>query len=150
MVWAGRTIVVLLVWILAAPACGDSDPETRAVPSTSATADGTPAPSSTNPATDDSHTAECIAAAITPVVAADINPDGAVLGTVEIRQCQKRYARVIFVPEDTTRFESEQLILKDADGAWVVLTYGTGIDCAAETDWRPAELENACRALGLR
>jgi len=54
------------------------------------------------------------------------------------------------VPEDTSRFETEQLFLKDADGAWVILTYGTGIDCATETDWRPAELEDACRALGLR
>lgn len=53
-------------------------------------------------------------------------------------------------PRSMARFETEQLFLKDADGAWVILTFGTGIDCATETDWRPAELEDACRALGLR
>jgi hypothetical protein len=48
-------------------------------------------------------------AAISPMVTAAINPDSAVLGTIEISQCQRGYARVFFVPEDVGRFESEQL-----------------------------------------
>ncbi|MGB5760301.1 MAG: hypothetical protein WBM50_25535 [Acidimicrobiales bacterium] len=52
-------------------------------------------------------------------------------------------------PRDTA-YETEQVFLVDRGGECTVLTFGTGIDCAGDTDFRPAELEDACAALGLR
>ena len=83
------------------------------------------------------------------VVRAELDPDGAIPGSVEMAECQSGYARVFYRP-DSADFETEQLFLRDDDGRWVILTYGTGIDCANDPDFEPPELEDACRALGLR
>ena len=106
----------MLVSILAFAACGDSGTEEPGAPSASATVDDTSAPPSTDTPTAEPRNAECTVAAIIPVVAAELDPNGAGLGTVKTGECHDRYARV-FVPEGTTRFETEQLFLKDADGA---------------------------------
>lgn len=83
------------------------------------------------------------------VVRATLDPDGSIPGSVEVSECQNGYARVFYVP-DSPQYEGEQVFLRDEDGQWVVLTFGTGIDCATETDFQPPELEDACIALGLR
>jgi len=87
-------------------------------------------------------TAEAMAGAVQAALSA--GPEG----TVAIAECRNGFARVFYRPE-ATNLETEQLFLVDTDGAWTVLTYGTGIDCA-DDDLRPAGLEEACVALGLR
>ncbi len=76
---------------------------------------------------------------------------GTAPGDIELSlaECAPPYARVFAVPT-APGLESEQVFMKHAGLAWTVLTFGTGIDCATETDWRPPELETACEALGLR
>ncbi|MDH4363014.1 MAG: hypothetical protein OEY70_02855 [Acidimicrobiia bacterium] len=69
-------------------------------------------------------------------------------GTVEIAECQEGFARVFYRPKEPD-LEAEQLFLAAVDGAWTVLTYGTVNDCT-DDDLRPAGLEDACIALGLR
>lgn len=90
--------------------------------------------------------APCDAAAMTAVVtgALGAGPDG----RVEVAECRGGYARAFYHPK-ATNLETEQLFLADVDGAWTVLTFGTGIDCT-DDDLRPVGLETACIALGLR
>lgn len=107
----------------------------------------------TAPATEPSVTpvpnAPCTTAAVEAVVRAELDPGGTIPGSVEIVECQNEYARVFYRP-DSPGYETEQIFLRDDGGQWVILTYGTGIDCADDVDLDPPELEDACRALSLR
>jgi hypothetical protein len=87
----------------------------------------------------------CESSAILPVVR-EIAPD--IIVGVDIQQCQNSYARVFATPVDLNRYESEQVFLKDEEGSWKVLSYGTGISCQ-DPDLLD-ELIPACEALGLR
>jgi hypothetical protein len=89
--------------------------------------------------------AACESSVILPVVK-EIAPD--IIVGVDIQQCQNGYARVFATPEDPNRYESEQVFLKDEEGSWKLLTYGTGISCQ-DPDILD-ELIPACEALGLR
>jgi hypothetical protein len=89
--------------------------------------------------------AACESSVILPVVKG-IAPD--IIVGVDIQQCQNGYARVFATPEDPNRYESEQVFLKDEEGSWKLLTWGTGISCQ-DPDLLP-ELLPACTALGLR
>ena len=109
--------------------------------------------------TSDTPHAPCTAAAILPVVAAELEAaaGGALhIVSVDLQQCQNGYARVLAVP-DSSRcghpggacLDNEQVFLADHGGQWSYLTSGTGIVCEADDDLFPALLA-ACRALGLR
>lgn len=137
----GYFAYLLLIVLLAA--CGDSDSDS--LPSV------TDVPPVTAPPGDSqTPTAACSPEAVFPVVSAALDPDDAIPGGVEISECKNGYARVFYVPDEPSTYETEQVFLKDAEGTWIMLTSGTGIDCMTDTDLEPAELEDACRALGLR
>jgi hypothetical protein len=90
---------------------------------------------------------------IGPVRAVLDQPGYLTVKEVQIQQCRAPYARILAIPQavDTSNsFENEQVFLKAVSGAWQVLTYGTGIDCANDTSFSPPELEQACHVLGLR
>jgi hypothetical protein len=87
----------------------------------------------------------CESSAILPVVT-EIAPD--IIVGVDIQQCQNGYARVFATPVDPNRDDSEQVFLKDEEGSWELLTWGTGISCQ-DPDLLD-ELIPACEALGLR
>lgn len=129
--------IVALVPLLAA--CGGE--ETTSLPTVTEAGDDT--------ADGSAPQADCGPEAMSAAVSAELDPDGSIPGTVAVQQCQGGYARIFYEPE-AANLESEQVFLVDTGGDWAVLTYGTGIDCATETDWRPAQLEDACVALGLR
>lgn len=131
---------------LALAACGSSNDSSNPTV-TGAPATG-PEPSPTPSA--EPLMAECSSEAVAPVVNAEINPDGSIPAVAELAECRGGYARAFLVPEDTAAYETEQLFLVDVDGEWQVLTFGTGIDCVNDIEFRPAELEDACVALGLR
>jgi len=86
----------------------------------------------------------CESSAILPVVR-EIAPD--IIEVVDIEQCQNGYARVFAMPVDPNRYDSEQVFLKDEEGSWKLLTWGTGISCQ-DPDLLD-ELIPACEALGL-
>jgi hypothetical protein len=114
--------------------------------------DTDPSPTATEATTDSavpSPAAACTTAAVDAVVRAELDPDGTIPGSAEIAECRNGYARVFYRP-DSPSYETEQLFLLDDGGQWAILTYGTGIDCANDTDFQPPELEDACKALGLR
>lgn len=118
----------------------DTSPPSPVVTETS---DGTkPAGGTGEPA----QAAPCTTTAMSDVVASALGVGSE--GRVEIAECRGGYARAFYHPE-AANLETEQLFLVDVDGAWTVLTYGTGIECT-DDDLRPAELETACVALGLR
>ena len=135
--WLGPLLAIAAT--LVAGACGGSEPSTVPTAPTAAV---------TEPSVTPSPSAHCTPAAVEPVVRAELDPDGTIPGLVEIAECKKSYARVFYRP-DAPNYETKQLFLR-ADDAWAILTYGTGIDCANDTDFQPPELEDACRALGLR
>ena len=141
-----RLNLLTVALVLALSACGSGDNSSDpAVTDTAATSpEPTPAPVA-EPAA-----AKCSADAVAPVVTAEIDPSGSVPASVDLAECQGGYARAYLVPDDITAYETEQVFLVDRGGEWTILTFGTGIDCANETDFRPAELEDACLALGLR
>lgn len=103
--------------------------------------------------------APCTAAAIFPVVAAELEAaaGGALhIVSVDLQQCRNGYARVFAVPDNSrcgqpggACVDNEQVFLADHGGQWSYLTSGTGIACEADNDLFPALLA-ACRAIGLR
>jgi hypothetical protein len=128
-----------------AVACGGTEPSTVSTDPTASVTE----PSVTEPSVTAMPIDRCTPAAVDAVVRAELDPDGTIPGSVEIAECQNGYARVFYRP-DAPNYETEQLFLRDDGGEWTILTYGTGIDCAGDTDLQPPELEDACRALGLR
>lgn len=96
----------------------------------------------------------CEPSSFVPLLQATYDDPGAGLTVVDARveRCRDGYAQVFAVPDDAAcepgvggRFESEQVFLRAADGAWTILASGTGLTCDEEDD--PA-LAEACRALG--
>jgi hypothetical protein len=163
-----RVVVAALLVVVFLAGCGDdvTDESSSATASsttsdqstTSSTVASTPTSrqsttSSTGATTASSASREpivsCTPTTFDAVVRAELDPDGAIPGSVEVAECQNGYARVYYRP-DAPNYETEQLFLRAEDGGWMILTYGTGIDCATDTDLRPPELLDACRALGLR
>lgn len=139
----GRLIAAVSLVAMFLAGCGESPtPEDATVSSTTTT-------STTESAPTERPTAPCTTAAVEAVVRPELDPDGTIPGSVEVAECQNGYARVFYRP-DAQNFETEQLFLRADSGQWAILTYGTGIDCATDTDFQPAELEDACEALGLR
>lgn len=148
-------LIVAVGIVVTVAACGEADPvSVPSGPTASATAATAPEPpvtesSVTEPSITPLNIAPCTPEAMEDVVDAELDPDGIIPGTVEISQCQNSYARVSYVP-DLPNYETEQVFLRDQQGEWEILTYGTGIDCATDADFRPPELETACVVLGLR
>lgn len=122
------------------PATGSSGP----------TGSGTsPSRGSTGPTGTSAQPASCSAGALQPVVAAALDSAIVTVGSITISECRNGYARV-FARAVQPNNESEQVFLRATAGRWTYLTSGTGITCETETDFKPAELEDACLALGLR
>ena len=144
-------LVVLMVAIVVVMAgCGEDDAtSTPSGPTAGPTSPTDPEPSISEPSITPLYLADCTTDAIEGVVVAELDPDGVIPGTVQISECENPYARVFYVP-DSPGYESEQVFLLDRQGEWEILTYGTGIDCATDTDFEPPELETACMVLGLR
>lgn len=136
-------LIVAAGFAVSVAACGEADPVS--VPSGSTA----PEPSVTEPSITPLDIAPCTPEAMEVVLDAEFNPDGTSPGTITITACQNPYARALYAPE-LPNYETEQVFLRDRQGEWEILTYGTGIDCATDFDFRPPELETACVVLGLR
>jgi hypothetical protein len=100
--------------------------------------------------------APCDPEAMLPVIAEAIDPRsdlGRFWDSVDIKECQNRYARVFAVtagppPPPGTQLEgSEQVFLQDVGGEWKMLSSGSGLDCYPGS--MPPDLKDACEALGL-
>jgi len=154
------SLIVAAGFVVAVAACGEADPVSApsgptagvtpaTAPEPSVTEPSVTEPSVTEPSITPLDIAPCTPEAMEDVVDAELDPDGTIRGTVKISECQNPYARVSYVP-DLPNYETEQVFLRDQQGEWEILTYGTGIDCATDADFRPPELETACVALGLR
>lgn len=153
-----RIVLAVVVLFLAGCGGGDTSSEPTSTPAeTSGTSPSLtgPSPAETGPSSGTSpsggtggpaQAAPCTAAAMQDVVVRALGTN--IEGTVKVAECRGGYARAFYQPK-ATNLETEQLFLADVDGAWTVLTYGTGIECT-DDDLRPAELEKACVALGLR
>jgi hypothetical protein len=74
-------------------------------------------------------------------------PPDVVVASVDVTDCRNGYARAIATPE-TTNLESEQVFLRDEGGVWVIVDYGTGIECSDPASLTPEDF-TACEALGL-
>jgi hypothetical protein len=128
-----------------------------ASPSPTASPTPSPSPSPTNsPAAP--LAASCDPAAMLPVVRDAIARDsveGLYVDSFDIAVCQKGYAHgtanyTVQEPEEIgggSFQDSAEVYLKDVEGAWTVLTAGTGIGCLPP--YVPTELKDACEALGL-
>jgi hypothetical protein len=75
--------------------------------------------------------------------------------SVQVKQCQNGYARVIAVPSNATCgqpggtcFDNDQILLEAVAGHWSFLDSGSGLDCSNPQRIPPNDLP-ACRALGL-
>lgn len=142
-------------FVVAVAACGEADPVSAPNgPTASATPATAPEPSVTErsitePSITPLHIAPCTPESMEAVLDAEFNPDGTSPGTITITECQNPYARAWYAPE-LPNYETEQVFLRDQQGEWEILTYGTGIECATDFDIRPPELEAACVVLGLR
>ncbi len=159
---------LLAALVLVAAACGTSRPAAEgngtdvttgpagptitgpATGSSDTAGSGTsPAGGSTGPTGTNAIPAPCTTATLEPVVAAALDSGIVTVASVTISECRNGYARV-FAHAVQPNNESEQVFLHSVGGRWTYLTSGTGITCESETDFRPAELEDACLALGLR
>ena len=75
--------------------------------------------------------------------------------SVQVKECQSGYARVITVPSDVTCgepggscFDNDQIFLRAVAGRWTVLDSGSGLDCSNSQTLLPRDV-SACKALGL-
>jgi hypothetical protein len=155
--------LLLVISLLALAACGDDgeigDGTTTAAPTTTTTvtspsptnaptsppaAPPTEAPTSPPPPPPIAATCGDIEAVLLAVFS---GPDVPAIAEVRVSECANGYARTFFVPVESG-FETEQVFLIDRGGAWEILDFGTGLDCA-DIDLMP-DLEAACVALGLR
>jgi hypothetical protein len=113
------------------PTSDDSTADTETSPSSSPTAGAAP----------------CTSEAILPVVQEALDSPDIAVASVDVTDCQNGYARAIAVPTGANQ-QSEQVFLRDDGGAWAVVDYGTGIDCADPASLNEAD-RAACEALGL-
>jgi hypothetical protein len=79
-------------------------------------------------------------------------PAGLYWASVDIAECQNGFARVFAItggtpPPGTNLEGSEQVFLRDVDGAWEVFDSGSGLDCVSEP--LGPDMQEACQALGL-
>lgn len=100
--------------------------------------------------------AACEGSAMLAVVKAKLPlPPPDTTTSVDVRQCGSGYARVFAVPSNIdcgkpggSCYNDEQVFLKDTGGTWTFLENGSGIACS-NPQATPADVEPACRALGL-
>ncbi len=146
--------VVLVALALGTAGCGDDEDDapatTTVAPSSSSstTSDDSTSGTATSPSSSPSAgAAPCTSEAMLPVVQEALDSPDIAVASVDVTDCQNGYARAIAVPTGANQ-QSEQVFLRDDGGAWVVLDYGTGIDCADPASLNEAD-QAACEALGL-
>jgi hypothetical protein len=101
-------------------------------------------------------TASCDPAKMLTVVRALVAPPPPQsIVSVQVKECQNGYARVLAVPSNVTCgkpggpcFDNDQLFLKAVAGRWTVLDSGSGLNCSNSQSLPPTDVP-ACKALGL-
>jgi hypothetical protein len=147
--------VLALVLVLALAACGGDDGvPTVAEPET--VTEVVTVPPSTAPTTTAAAEPDCSPGTFLPVLKDAYDGTAPKLEIVEakVERCRNGYAQVFAVPNpDVCKpgkgfcYETAQDFLAFEDGAWTIVTSGTGIACGFETN-PDAELLTICRALG--
>lgn len=151
-----RVVAVLaLPLVLALAACGgDGGSPTVAQPGTETVV--VTVPPTTAPTTTAAAEPDCSAAAFLPLLKDTYDGTAPKLEIVEakVKRCRNGYAQVFAVPNpDVCKpgkgfcYETAQDFLAFEDGAWTIVTSGSGIACGFETN-PDAELLKICRALG--
>ena len=69
------------------------------------------------------------------------------VASVALRECQNGYARVFATAAESNQ-QVEQVFLRDVGGVWVVVDFGSGIECSDPSSLNDAD-RTACAALGL-
>jgi len=99
-------------------------------------------------------TASCDPAAMIAVVRdqVELGVEGMFWESIEVSECQSGYARAVARPGGTPPpgwklEDGEQVFLRDENGAWTVITSGSGLTCSDE---HPPDVVEACVALDLR
>jgi hypothetical protein len=81
----------------------------------------------------------------------ELGVEGMFWESVEVSECQSGYARAVARPGGTpppgwNLEDGEQVFLRDENGAWTVITSGSGLTCSDED---PPDVVEACAALDL-
>lgn len=79
-----------------------------------------------------------------------MNSDVMTIDRIEVTNCRNGYARAIVnpPPDHPLAGEGATVLLKKTGDGWQMIANGTAITCSS-TDEEPAEIVEACRALGI-
>jgi hypothetical protein len=151
-----RQLTALAAVVVAFAAAGCTSESQTATTASSAVAAPTitVAPRTTAPSAGGSASAACTSQVLLPLMKQKFDDPSRelVIERVDIRRCRNGYAHVFAVPRSNPagqpQYDSEQLFLREVDGAWQSVAEGGGIGCS-DADVSDQFLV-ACQALGYR